>query len=146
MNERAKTTAWLMIVVCALVLGFIGGQYIERNGLPSVFRPAPPAVVVPPVVAPVLKDALIVIVHNAKLGLPEHAEKAVNDLRAAGRQVRLPDFETVNGLGEVPAEVKPAIEAAKGKSLPFLALLSGGKVLKAIPLPTTPEAIQEACK
>lgn len=109
----------------------------QSGGVPSFRRPE--------VVAPDASKALVVIVHDGD-GVPDSAEKAANDLRSSGRQVRIVPVFAKSGSGQPPAEVAPAIESSKATGLPSLALLRGGKVVKAIKLPATTDAIMEAVK
>lgn len=103
-----------------------------------------------PLTAPGQK--LVVMLHEADHGpLPSYALGAANELVAAGREVRAADDDEVNGLGEVPKWLKPALEPGRaimgsGQADDALVVLSGDRVLKAIKLPATREAILEAVK
>lgn len=106
-----------------------------------------------PSVGPPAKSALIVILYESANGEPPaYAAGAANELRKAGREVRFEDDDVANGLNAVPTEVAAAIEPGRkimggtdGKGF-ALVLVSGGKVVKAIELPKSKEAIVEACK
>ena len=99
------------------------------------------------------EDILIVVLYEADNGEPPaYAAGAANELRKAGRDVRLMDDDPATGLNTVPREVAPAIEPGRkimggtnGKGFALL-LLSGSRVVKAGPLPGSKEAILEACK
>lgn len=126
---------WILTaVLCAL--SFFGG-WVTGGGK---FPPPPDSIL-----APETSKALIVMVHDGD-GVPDYAEKAMNDLRASGRQVRLVPVFVANGLNQPPKEVAPAMEPAKAVGLPALVLLSGGKAIKQSKLPATTEAILEAVK
>lgn len=98
-------------------------------------------------------SSLIVMLYEADHGgLPAYAAGAANDLREAGKEVRMLDDDPANGLDAVPSEVAPAIEPGRkimggtdGKGY-ALVILSGSKVQKAIALPASKEEILEACK
>lgn len=97
-------------------------------------------------------DSLVVILYEADHGpLPPYALGAANELTAAGREVRPTDDDVLNGLGEVPTWLKPALEP--GRNLmgseqrdDALVVLNGGRLVKATKLPPTREAILEYVK
>lgn len=96
--------------------------------------------------------SLIVMLHEEDHGpLPPYALGAANELTAAGKEVRPVDDDLVTGLDEVPTWLKPALEPGRAimgsdQKGDALILLAGDRVLKAIKLPTTKEAILEAAK
>jgi hypothetical protein len=98
-------------------------------------------------------SSLIVMLYEADHGgLPAYAAGAANDLREAGKEVRMLDDDPANGANAVPSEVAPAIEPGRkimggtdGKGY-ALVKLSGSTVKKAIALPASKEEILEACK
>lgn len=124
---------WLMLLGAGLLL--LGGGW------------SLPVIVAPP------KPSLIVMMHESSHGpLPPHAIGAANDLTAAGREVRMVDDDVTDGLGETPDWLKPALEPGRavmggtdGQD-DALVLLAGDKLVKALKLPATKEAIVEACK
>lgn len=111
-----------------------------------VFGPVPSLRVVGPSTPP-----LIVMLHEVNEGeLPAYAKGAANELVAAGREVRMVDDDITDG-DEPPEWLKPALEPGRAIMGPSqkddaLVLLDGQKVVKAIKLPATKEAIVEACK
>lgn len=118
------------VVLIALLLGLSGWMYWQQHG-----NPLAPA-----------KPALVVIVHRSETALPPYAMGAVNELRAAGRDVRIVDDEPANGLNAVPAAVAPAVTKAREVGHPALVLLDGERVVGAIKLPASKEAILEAAQ
>lgn len=98
------------------------------------------------------KATLIVMLHEEDHGpLPSYALGAANELAAAGKEVRPVDDDLVTGLDEVPTWLKPALEPGRAimgsdQKGDALVLLAGDKVLKAIKLPATKEAILEAAQ
>lgn len=54
------------------------------------------------------------------------------------------ESDTTDGDGDVPDQYRPALEAAKGRGLPALVVLSGSTVLAIVPAPTDAEAIVRA--
>lgn len=112
-------------------------------------EPAPTPGPSDPIPQPTPATSLIVIAYESEDGnLPPYAVGAVQQLRAAGREVRQIDDDVINGLDAVPAEVKPAIEPLRAKGLPAYAILDkpGGTVIKCEKLPETTDAILEAVK
>lgn len=122
------------LLVLAIVWLLLGGKL---PGLPSIGSSKP---------------TLIVMLYEADHGpLPPYAMGAANELTAAGREVRAVDDDLLNGLGEVPAWLKPALEPGRalmgsGQQDDALVLLDGDRVVKAVKLPATKEAILEAVK
>lgn len=139
MTPAQSRTIYGWLVVLTLI---VGGQSLA----PLVKWDGKITIGWPSLVAPVVRDALVVIVHDESIGLPDYAEHAINQLRAAGRQVRLTGLNPQTGLGTVPKEIAPALAPGKAAGVPALVLLQGDKVLKVIKLPATTEAILEACK
>jgi hypothetical protein len=132
-GEQDKGTwIWLAVIAAVLMVRWQGCE------LPTVGPSTPP---------------LIVMLYEADHGEPPaYAAGAANELRKAGREVRMIDDDPANGLDAVPAEVAPAIEPGRkimggtdGKGHALLAL-AGSRVLKAIALPPSKEAILEECK
>ena len=137
---------WWKVGALLLALWFVsGGVTWHGCKLPSV--PGFPW----PIVS--TKPTLIVLLYEADYGEPPaYAAGAVNELRKSGRIVRMMDDDPATGINTVPAEVAPAIELGRkimggtdGKGY-ALVLLSGPRVIKAIALPTSKEAILEACR
>jgi hypothetical protein len=87
--------------------------------------------------------------------LPPYALGAANELTAAGFDVRPADDDETTGLGETPAWLKPALEPGRAimggtsddqQQDDALIVLSGERVVKAMKMPATREAIMEAVK
>lgn len=145
MNRSSAT----MVVICSLLIGLL----VWQSGVVKL------PTWVAPVVAPDKPDAtkaLVVMLYEADHGpLPPHAKEAAAELSAAGREVRMVEDDVLTGLGTVPLWLQPGIKegrAAMGgqsdeqQTGDALVLIAGGKLLKAIPMPATKEAVMEACK
>lgn len=95
---------------------------------------------------------LVILMHEADNGpLPAYALGAANELTAAGVEVRMVDDDVTDGAGETPDWLRPAIEPGRlvmgpSQQNDALVILSGAKLVKAVPLPATREAIVEAAK
>jgi hypothetical protein len=134
-SQRAKLSLTVLVLAVAALLLAGGGKGCS---LPTL----------PPSVPP-----LIVMLYEADHGEPPaYAAGAANELRKLGREVRMIDDDPANGLDAVPAEVAPAIEPGRkvmggtdGKGHALVAL-AGSRVLKAIALPPSKEAILEECQ
>jgi hypothetical protein len=95
---------------------------------------------------------LVVMLHESTNGpLPSYAVGAANELTAAGFEVRMVDDDVLDGTGETPDWLKPALEPGRkimggtdGKEH-ALVLVRGDKA-NAVKLPATREAIVEAVK
>lgn len=97
-------------------------------------------------------NSLIVMLYEGQHGeLPDYAIGAMRELVKAGRDVRPVDDDVTNGLGETPAWLKPALEPGRrimgeDQQRDALVVLSGPRVVKAIELPASKEAILEAVR
>lgn len=133
MNKHLQT---LLVLVAAGVAAW----FVLGGRLPEVVTPGPTT---PP---------MIVMLHESARGnLPPYALGAANELTAAGRDVRTPDDDDLNGLGEVPAWLKPALVPGRAIMGPeqiddALILLDGERVVKAVKLPANKAEILEAVK
>lgn len=56
------------------------------------------------------------------------------------------EYDTVDGTGETPEQYKPALNAAKARSIPALVVLSGTTVVTVLEKPQTEEEIWEAVR
>jgi hypothetical protein len=56
------------------------------------------------------------------------------------------DKDVITGGGEVPAQIKPAIQAAVNNGLPALVVLAKGEVISVQNLPSSEAEILEAVK
>lgn len=133
---KPKKVRWfgLVLVAAAVVLLLQGGSWSLPFAIPST--PSTPP--------------LIVMLYEADHGpLPPYALGAANDLNAAGREVRMVDDDLLNGTGEVPAWLRPAVEPGRaimgsGQLDDALVLVSGERVIKSIKLPASKAEILEA--
>ena len=125
-----KDWEWGLLIVAALLL-FSGGP---------VTTPGPD------------ESTIIVMLHESSLGnLPPHALGAARELTDTGYDVRTPDDDDLNGLNQIPRWLKPALGPGRaimgpGQEDDALLKLRGDKVLLAIKLPESTEAILEAVK
>lgn len=132
--------AWSVLLVAVLV----GGLVFAPRGCSL------PVVPWPVIATP--GQPLVVLMYEADHGpLPAYAIGAANELSAAGIDVRPVDDDVVDGTGETPDWLKPAIEPGRSlmgadQKADALIVLRGGKVAKAVALPATREAIVEAAK
>lgn len=127
--DRTRIASWLIV---AALLGSLAALVVPQGWSLPVLAPAKPPVVV--------------VVHRSEVSLPAYAMGAVNELRAAGRTVFVVDDDPKNGLGGVPKAVAPAVEKARDLGHPALVLLDGERVVGAIKLPASKEAILEAAQ
>lgn len=56
----------------------------------------------------------------------------------------LVEADTTNGGGDVPAQFRAALDAARKAGLPALVVLSGSTVVRVVPAPATEAAVMEA--
>lgn len=98
----------------------------------------------PPVVAPAATAAVYVYEKDAG-GVPPGVTVGIDRLNRERRIVAsLLEADATNGAGEVPAQFRAAIAAARGRGLPALVVLSGSAVAAVVPAPTTAEQIMGA--
>lgn len=107
-------------------------------------------------VGPSNSKPLVVMLHESLHGnLPPYALGAAHDLEADGYEVRPVDDDLTDGTGEIPPWLKPALEPGRKimggntdgeQKDDALILLNGQRVVKAIKLPSTREAIVGAVK
>lgn len=138
MSERTKLSLTAVVVALAAMLLASGGKGCT---LP-VLKPSTPP--------------MIVMLHEAMHGpLPAYALGAANELAASGREVRPEDDDLLNGVGEVPKWLKPALEPGRAimggssdeqQKDDALILLDGERVVKAMKMPATKAEILEAVK
>jgi hypothetical protein len=140
----AQIPVWQALLIVVAVWASMGGLQYQGCTLPQFKLPW--SIIVS-------KPDLVVVLYESEHGEPPaYAAGAVNELRKAKLDARLSDDDPATGLDAVPAELAPAIEPGRkiiggtdGKGH-ALVVLSGGKVLKAIELPKSKEAILEACQ
>ena len=56
----------------------------------------------------------------------------------------LVEADTTDGDGQVPDQFRPAVDAARGRGLPALVVLSGSTVLSVVPAPADADAVWRA--
>lgn len=122
-----------------LILVGLAALAVRQSGCPAISPVAPGA-------------KMVVMLYEAEHGpLPGHAAGAAHELVAAGAEVRMVDDDILDGTGETPEWLKPALEpgrAVMGASQldDALVVLQGNAVVKAVKLPETKELIVEASK
>lgn len=137
----------LVLIVAFWLVSSGGGLKLPDFKLPNI--PGFPSV--PAIVAP--GKPLVVMLYEASHGqLPPYVLGAANELVGGGYEVRPVDDDLLDGTGEVPEWLKPALEPGRkimggtdGKDY-ALVLLRGTTVAKSEKMPSTREAIIEAVK
>ncbi len=87
------------------------------------------------------------VVYESSHTIPEpYVTGALGKLQADGLQTRIFDKDVVTGTGQIPKNLKDAIDKATENGLPALVILSKGKVIKVQDLPKTESEIIEAAK
>jgi len=77
--------------------------------------------------------------------IPAYVTQAVNRLNRERKIVAtLLEDDTTNGDGEVPAQYRLALEAARKAGLPAMVAMAGGQVLRVTPKPASEAAVMEA--
>lgn len=77
--------------------------------------------------------------------IPAHVTAAINRLNRERKIVAtLLEDDTTNGDGEIPAQYRRALEAARKAGLPCLVAMAEGQVIRATPSPGTEAAVMEA--
>lgn len=101
---------------------------------------------VPPIVAPSAPATGAVYVYEKdESPVPVGVTVALNRLNREQRiAATLLEADTTNGTGVVPAQFKPALDAAKAAGLPCLVVVAGSTVLRVVPAPATEAAVMEA--
>ena len=96
----------------------------------------------PPVVAPGPATAAVYVYEKDAGGVPPGVTVGLDKLNRERRIVAsLLEADATNGAGEVPAQFREAVAAARGRGLPALVVLSGSAVAAVVPAPTTAEQI-----
>lgn len=97
-----------------------------------------------PVVAPAATAAVYVYEKNES-AVPPGVSMGLNRLNRERKIVAtMFEVDTVDGSGQVPDQYKPAVEAARQKSIPALVVLSGSTVLKVVEAPKTEHEVVRA--
>lgn len=89
----------------------------------------------------------VCVVYESSHTIPQpYVTGALGKLQADGLQTRIFDKDVVTGTGEIPTNLKQAIDAATSNGLPALVVLSKGDILSVRNLPKTESEIIEAVK
>jgi len=77
--------------------------------------------------------------------IPAYVTQAVNRLNRERKIVAtLLEDDTTNGDGEIPAQYRLALEAARKAGLPAMVAMAGGQVLRVTTKPASEAAVMEA--
>ena len=146
----------------ALVVGWNPGEYeaeflyiqkepwkvVEKFFIIQMGPRGPPEHVEPEEpIGPITKATKAVVVYeSSEQPVSPHAMAAREAIESAEIEYRIVDKDVENGLGQTPAELKPAIEAARAADVgfPVLVIQSGETVTKVISLPLTADAVAKA--
>ena len=115
---------------------------------PPVTPTTPSDPATPEVKPPAEKVTAAVYVYEKDQGpVPPPVLSALNRLNRE-RQIKATTLEAdaKNGTGEVPAQYRVPLAAAKEKGLPALVVTAGEKVLAVVKAPATEQAVMEAVK
>lgn len=124
----------IVLLIAGLIL--LGGV----PTLPAIPWPTPTTR--PPVVAPGPATAAVYVYEKDSSGVPPGVTVGLDRLNRERRIVAsLLEADATNGGGDVPTQFRPALDAARGRGLPALVVLSGSAVAAVVPAPTTAEQI-----
>lgn len=137
----------LIVGVLSLVL-LIASQTVRIEEpvppAPGPVEPPPPVVApVDPTPAPVLKPDLALYVHEKdKSPVPSGVMAALDEInRKHGVKANVFEDNTTNGNGDIPAQFKAAVEAARNAGLPCFVMMNGNTVLKVVAAPKTKDEV-----
>lgn len=134
MNSTPRNHSTLLLVL----LGFCLWQSGAMQGC-TIDGPKPIDRVVDAV------ELVVIVYESSTTPIPLHVHEARRRLESSGYEVRVIDPDVETGTGTTPAEIKPAIEAAKVNGLPALVLLGkSSAVVRVMDLPNTADAIVES--
>ena len=88
-------------------------------------------------------DKVVIVDETSQGGMEPYISEAFAKLNEQDIETRYTDPDVRTGTGDIPEDVKPAIEAANSHGLPAMVVLSGETVLKVLDLPKTAESICE---
>lgn len=91
----------------------------------------------------------VVVYESSEQPIAPHAMAARPGIEEAGIEYRITDIDAKTGDGEVPRDLKPAIEAARAENAPFpvLVIQAGEVVTRVVPFPlTASEIVKEVTK
>jgi len=121
------------------VLLLAAGLFLLAGPLPAI--PWPESVVT----APAASTAAAYVYEKDDHAIPAYVTAAVNRLNRERRiAATLLEDDTTNGDGEVPAQYRLALEAARKAGLPAMVAMAGGQVLRVTPKPASEAAVMEA--
>ena len=93
------------------------------------------------------KPDTVAVIYESSDDIPKpYVTGALGQLQADGFQTRIFDKDVVTGTGQIPNNMKEAIEEAIKNGLPAIVVLSKGKVIKAQDLPQNESEIIEVVK
>lgn len=133
-QQRSGNDRTLLIIgVILIILGFLKFDLGALFNLPSINKPST-----------VVTEA--VYVYEKDDGpVPSGVYTGIEKLnREKNILASLFEEDTVDGTGETPEQYKPALNAARAKSIPSLVVLSGTNVVALVEKPQTESEILEA--
>jgi hypothetical protein len=95
-----------------------------------------------PTLSPGKADRVTYVYEKGDTAIPSPVESAIDKLNQRNILATKHEVDTKNGPGEVPAQYKIAVAAAK--ELPSLVVQAGEKVLKVVKDPKTEEDVLQA--
>jgi hypothetical protein len=99
------------------------------------------------VTAPAAATAAVYVYEKDQTAVPTGVVVGLNRLnRDRGIVATLLEADTVDGMGEIPEQYRPALAAAKDRGLPALVVLSGSTVLSVVQAPADSDAVTGAVK
>lgn len=111
--------------------------------LPAIPWPVLPAPARPTVEAPA--TAAVYVYEKDSHAIPAGVTVGLDRLNRERKVVaNLVEADTTNGGGDVPAQFRAALDAARKAGLPALVVLSGSTVVRVVPAPPTEAAVMEA--
>jgi len=123
----------------------VADQARKRVTIGVPLPPVPPEPPIPPVppVPPKPTELYAVVVEESSLRTPEQAIVLGSQrCRAAFRGFRVTDQDVKNESGQPPTDLKPYLDRAKGKTLPYLMIVGAdGTVWHEGTLPATVDAV-----
>ena len=111
--------------------------------IPAWTRPTPAVPVAP--APPAAATSATYVFEKDDGAVPVWITTGLNRLNRE-RKVVATTFEadSTTGAGDVPATIRPGVEAAKKGKLPALVVMSGSTVIRVVPAPATEAAVMEA--
>lgn len=127
------------IIVGLLLLA--GTPVLPVPGTPLT-PPGPAPAPTPAPVSPSTVTAAVYVYEKDDGPVPPGVSAGIDRLnRERNITASLFEDDTVDGTGETPDQYKPALAAAKAKSIPSLVVLAGTNAVKVVEKPTTAEQI-----